>query len=292
MAAADGTLALGVNSYGFIVLRPSQDGTVSIFRIADHKSLVDYSMGGVFSYQGSPAVLLYRDSFFVDPVLPALEKMVFALSSEQGRVQGLDLAALATPDAREGWDVDALVHGQDGFWYYRAVRSSGEQTGRAYYRTRDLAVPGEAITAGAFRNALAPQAPGAAGAALGRVLEACAAGLGPGQSGVATVASPRSATARTFWLGRDPGSASSGSPAGVLQLWAYEDGDSAVAIFSDGRGFRIPSGIDPAIVPFRLPPLPKKFAYTGIAILGGHYVASWEEQDSWAVGAAGFVLVP
>jgi hypothetical protein len=50
--------------------------------------------------------------------------------------------------------------------------------------------------------------------------------------------------------------------------------------------------MNPAPSSFRLPGLPKNFVYTGIALLGSRIVASWEEQDSWAVGAAGFVLVP
>jgi hypothetical protein len=294
MVAGNGMLTLGVNGDGFIALRPAPGGTVSLFRIAGHQALVDYSMGSVFSYQGSPAVLLYRDSFFVDPVLPALEKRAFALSSEQGRVQGLDLAALAMPDAREGWDVDALFHGQDGFWYYRAVRSSGEQTGRAYYRTQDLSSSGEPITAGAFRNAQSPQPAGQAGDLLGRALKSCAAELIPGQSAVVAVLAQTAASPRTYWLGQDPGSASmeSGGSAGVLQLWAYEDSESALAIFPDGRGYRVVAGMNPAPSSFRLPGLPKNFVYTGIALLGSRIVASWEEQDSWAVGAAGFVLVP
>ena len=44
-------------------------------------------------------------------------------------------------------------------------------------------------------------------------------------------------------------------------------------------------------LPFRLPALPEDFVYTGIAQLGEVLVATWEEQQLPAVGAAGFMVV-
>ena len=40
-----------------------------------------------------------------------------------------------------------------------------------------------------------------------------------------------------------------------------------------------------------LPPLPKGFFYTGIGKVGDSLFASWEEQEDFNIGAAGFVLV-
>ena len=40
-----------------------------------------------------------------------------------------------------------------------------------------------------------------------------------------------------------------------------------------------------------LPPLPQGFAYTGTGTVGGSLFASWEEQEDFSIGAAGFVLV-
>jgi hypothetical protein len=40
-----------------------------------------------------------------------------------------------------------------------------------------------------------------------------------------------------------------------------------------------------------LPPLPKGFVYTGTGTVGGSLFASWEEQEDFNIGAAGFVLL-
>jgi len=40
-----------------------------------------------------------------------------------------------------------------------------------------------------------------------------------------------------------------------------------------------------------LPPLPEGFVYTGIGKVNGSLFASWEEQEEFSIGAAGFVVV-
>ena len=40
-----------------------------------------------------------------------------------------------------------------------------------------------------------------------------------------------------------------------------------------------------------LPPLPEGFVYTGIAKVGANLFASWEEQEDFSIGAAGFVVI-
>ena len=40
-----------------------------------------------------------------------------------------------------------------------------------------------------------------------------------------------------------------------------------------------------------LPPLPEGFVYTGIARAGANLFASWEEQEDFSIGAAGFVVI-
>jgi len=40
-----------------------------------------------------------------------------------------------------------------------------------------------------------------------------------------------------------------------------------------------------------LPPLPEGFVYTGIGKVSGSIFASWEEQEEFSIGAAGFVVV-
>jgi hypothetical protein len=77
-------------------------------------------------------------------------------------------------------------------------------------------------------------------------------------------------------------------------LYAYSSESSAnaaafaAAIMPDGRGF-FSDGKDTK--PLTLPALPENFAYTGIAILEDVLVASWEEQEAPAIGAAGFMVM-
>jgi hypothetical protein len=40
-----------------------------------------------------------------------------------------------------------------------------------------------------------------------------------------------------------------------------------------------------------LPSLPENFAYTHIARLGDLIIASWEEQQDYNIGAAGFMVI-
>ena len=40
-----------------------------------------------------------------------------------------------------------------------------------------------------------------------------------------------------------------------------------------------------------LPPLPPGFVYTGIGRTGDSLFASWEEQDNFYIGAAGFMVI-
>jgi hypothetical protein len=42
---------------------------------------------------------------------------------------------------------------------------------------------------------------------------------------------------------------------------------------------------------FSLPPLPEDFVYTGIGLSGDTVFASWEEQDGYSIGAAGFMAL-
>jgi hypothetical protein len=85
----------------------------------------------------------------------------------------------------------------------------------------------------------------------------------------------------------------SGVPAAsadIQRAWACSDGSRAYVAFSDGR-LSVAIGRDGPLVRTRLPALPATYAYTGLASTGGVLVAAWEEQDGWAVGAAGFVIL-
>ena len=42
---------------------------------------------------------------------------------------------------------------------------------------------------------------------------------------------------------------------------------------------------------FSLPALPEGFVYTGIGMIANTVFASWEEQEGYSIGAAGFMVI-
>ena len=65
-------------------------------------------------------------------------------------------------------------------------------------------------------------------------------------------------------------------------------GPLAAALTPDGEGFAFRDGEETR---FSLPPLPENFVYTAAGLAGDTVIASWEEQDESAVGAAGFMVL-
>jgi hypothetical protein len=45
------------------------------------------------------------------------------------------------------------------------------------------------------------------------------------------------------------------------------------------------------IMSLSLPPLPEGFVYTGLGLSGETLFVSWEEQQGYAIGAAGFMVL-
>jgi hypothetical protein len=62
------------------------------------------------------------------------------------------------------------------------------------------------------------------------------------------------------------------------------------AVSAKGEAFYIEAGGSSARR-FSLPALPEGFVYTGIAMIAGTVFASWEEQEGYSIGAAGFMVI-
>ena len=241
-------------------------------------------------------------------------------------LKALALPALAfAPGA--GAETAALFYGRDGAWYFRVRRPGGEGA----FRTADLFQPGEAISPARFLEASEPvSAPAGDLPPLLNAVMAEAARLA-GTACVITVVSPEFPARRVYRSPGGTGApgapekapdspdtpektpdvpekapgvpekAPNGGGGGVPpELFAcYRpagngNGAAAAALFPDGRGVY---GISPPEQAgpvrdghFRLPPA-EGFVYTGAALAGKLLAVSWEEQEGWALGAAGLVLV-
>ncbi|MDR0877528.1 MAG: hypothetical protein LBN21_05705 [Treponema sp.] len=277
-------LVFGVNREGFLRTGPWDSDGIALYRIADVPYWAQYSLASLFFIEEKPAALLYRDDFFSDSPAPLPGIRTWSLANSPAPA-ALEIPAFDDLPAAEGWDVDALRQGPDGFWYYRGVnKNSGESAPPqiVYFRTADLGQKGEAVSISAFQNSVLPEPVSAAPDPLRSMLKAA---FDPAEAGSAQVVSPDFSAPRRF----SGGGENSGSLSGYYR--SDETGSAActVLIFPDGRGLSRVENSE--IIHFSLPPLPEGFVYTGLGLSGVTLFAAWEEQQGYAIGAAGFMVI-
>jgi hypothetical protein len=294
-------IILGINREGFLVFMPwagRTDAGIALYRIDNHEYWQHYSVESLFFFDDTPAAMIYRNDYFIDNSLPPPAHRVWGLRPGIG-IGELEIPAFEELPPEEGWDLEDLQEGPDGRWYYRAVKKEGKSRGVGYFRTPALSHAGEPSSQWALQNASQPRTPEQAPVPLRQVLEAVGAGFH-----IAGVVSPEFPSLRYY--------AAPSAMKNIRELQIYPgyyhngstDGHAAALVISPkGQGFiglseRAGDNV-PLIQTFTLPPLPQGFVYTGAALLaldpssGGPSLAvlgTWEEQDGWNVGAAGFVV--
>ncbi|MDR0455292.1 MAG: hypothetical protein LBH20_01230 [Treponema sp.] len=280
MLAQGENLSMAVNGDGFICFSPRGDGRVGLYRFSGGEWWRQYTVGAFVLFDEKPAALLYRDDRFFDLAvsLPAPRLWTFDLRS--GGPQALTMPSLNAFAPEDGWDIDTLRRGGDAYWYFRAVKKTAERPEIRMLRSGDLMQEGEKISLGAFQNAALPEPLSAAPPALREMLAAVFAESG---CGLAAVVSPEFQTTRVFAADREKTAIFgfySGRPENAFLLAAFPRGDA--------RYVKTASSV---IRHFSLPSLPKGFVYTGIGLCGDTIFASWEEQDEYSIGAAGFMVI-
>jgi hypothetical protein len=300
-------LVLAINRAGFLIAAPGpEEGTVVLYQAADPLYWAPYTVASLFEYEDTPAVLLYRDTFFPpgtsdgnsDSPAPVPEHQVFTLTEGSPKPRHTLIPALEMFSKEEGWELNALRQGPDRYWYYRSVQTGDAPQEPAHYRTPDLSQPGVQISPEDFRNAFRPQDVTHAPPFIGLLLTAAEECV-PGLSGIPLlrVISPDFSSPRFFSRSSD----TEGEFA--LCFGFYRDasrdavrGAVAFTVFPNGQGLAfkdssaLPSAL-PKILTFSLPPLPEGFVYTAAGLVGNTFIASWEEQDEYAIGAAGFMAL-
>jgi hypothetical protein len=283
---------MAVNRDGFFAWENRADG-LGLYRVSGGEAWNLYTVASLFMYRGTPAALLYRDDFFLPdeaetPVLPPVR--VWGLSTDFQKMEETEIPVFAVLPQAEGWDVDTLSLGRDGLWYYRGLRKGDSRPDDAlsevrYFRTWDLSVPGEPSSAGVFRSAMSPYTEKDMPPPIRAVLEEAEHAAEGGEILAAAVVSPEFPIRRHFAL-RTDGSGEQG----VLEIAGfYRSPDTAAVVFPNGRG--IIAGPVSAPEVFTLPVLPEGFVYTRIGFAGSALIASWEEQQDWQIGAAGFMII-
>ncbi len=288
-----------VNREGFLILQgEAKAGDTGPLRgtwVNDRDLWSHYSVGTVFSYKGNPSVFLYRDHFFTDPQGAILQAPVRSLVSTEPEVTTLDLAFFNGLGASGNWEADSLVAGSDGRWFLRAGKMTKNALERRFLVSPSLDRPGTETNQGAFRDAQLPCPLSQAPEVLQLAIVSAYDVVGPNRRAVATVVGESYSAGRSFFA--DPQSNASGSlgtaTENILQLWGVVDKNVSLLLFPDGLCVKAETkGKDrDSAERFNLPSLPQNFVYTGIALVGERIIATWEEQDSWAVGSAGFVVI-
>jgi hypothetical protein len=293
MSLGQDRLVMAVNRYGFLAWLP-QDGAAALYRLPEPE-WDDLTVAALFRYrQAGPwdAALLYRDGVFGAGDEPPGER-VRALRAGGFEAEALDIPAFAPLPRQELWDLETLRQGRDGAWYFRGVRG-GASPGIAYYRAEELASPGNSIAVGVFRNAATPYTHNEAPPVLRRVLDEAASFLG-GKALIAAIVSPEYDAARYF-------SAGTGDPVSFTELagcYLPPEGPGrevfAAVVFPDGRLVYAAGEGEAAAA--ALPQLPEGFVYTRLGVSRSPdaadmaFLAAWEEQLEWNIGAAGFMVI-
>jgi hypothetical protein len=277
-------LFLAVNREGFLALVPGGGGLLLYRdRAPDWER---YTVASVLGWGEIPAALIYGDDFFVQAGGEPPERRFWCMDTLDYRVEALELPALAPASGADGWDIEALRWGRDGYWHYRAVQRNGDRSEIRYFRSPGLDTPGELSSAGLFRDATEPynnreDCP----PLLAELLNAAA--LPGGKGLLAALVSPDFPAMRYYSAGDNAGDE-------LEEIAAfYRSGDNlagtlAAILFPNGRGL-LDRG--DGAVGFSLPALSEGFAYTRLAFSGDVLLAAWEEQQDWNLGAAGFMII-
>ena len=278
-------VVMSVNRGGFLVFRTAENNLEAyMYRVSDSGYWDQYTAGSFFIWEDKPAVLLYRNEFFGESDAPPLRPQVFALDRYSSVPLPVSVPALENIPSEGFWEAEMIRRTADGIWYFR-MRERGIGPGEiAYFRSGDLTGASERISFGQWRNSILPETPENTPPLLSLILEQAAA-LGVEGTPAARAVSADFDGQRFF--------STAGSAAGtrLTEVFAYlreYPTPLAIVILADGRGF-YSLGAQPRH--FSLPLLPLEFVYTGIAVMGDVFIASWEEQQEAGIGAAGFMVL-
>lgn len=287
-------LFMAVNGDGFMRLAPWKQGEnnterTGLYRFSGGGFWQQYTVGAFVLFDEKPAALLYRDDRFFDssaPV-PSPRFWTFDLFSVGPNAP---IPSLETFVSEEGWDIDALRRGSDGYWYFRAVKKISAQPEIRMLRSGDLVEAAEQVSLGVFQNSALPESLSVAPEPLREML---AAVLSHSGCGTAAVVSPDFQSVRFFAVDREKAPSLEGTVFGFYssQPNSYLGSAFLLAAQSDGTAYIGSEFSAPSIKQFSLPTLPEGFIYTGIGLVADTIFASWEEQVGYSIGAAGFMVI-
>jgi hypothetical protein len=286
MLIQENRLVMAVNRLGFLVFIPWDASRLGMYSVVDKAYWSRYSIASLFLHDDVPTALLYRDDFFtLDETVPLPETKVTALIKGSTHPVKAEIPAFADFPSDKAWDIESLKRGKNGAWYFSAAQKSSDMHEKFYYHTKSLDAEPQSISMGDYWLALEPESLRNAPILVQNTVEELI--HGGNSSYLIEMLSPNSEQETQY------AHHSNTEEADMRSIFVYADDDEALAVFPDGRGATGKIAADDSITTsvFALPKIPSDFFYTGIAISDNTIIASWEEQQSYGVGAAGFVMI-
>jgi hypothetical protein len=308
-AVSGSSAVAGLNRQGFLLFEEALGGDLSLYAIGGGEKVAPFSALAIGLIPRSeldlgseaplPALLVARDPYFVDfsdaSLPPVPEEPLVTLDLRDCSLVAVRPRAFSPRDM----NIEALDKGADGNWYYKAamVDPSGQNSTvqggsgpKQYFSVPRLSDEGVKIDRGTYQRALNPQP----FAAMPKVVQSLMRSFTDSQRKhhypLLQLVQPDTPLQETF--AADPTVKNevplSGGESEIIRFLGFSDGKRAVVVLPDGRGVIRQSKVEA----FNLPPLADGFVYTGIVMLPHWIIASWEEQESFAVGSAGFLLLP
>ena len=159
MLEKDGDLVMISNRDGFLKIahnaeneHDAQDSNLLMYRFSGGELWRQYTSGGLVFYNGNPLALIYLNSRFLDSDLSQPLDKTWSFSMDSNIPFPVQIPALRFFADNEGWEIDALNMGENGLFYYRAAKRSGDSPQIQFFRTTDLVYEGEEISIEVFYN--------------------------------------------------------------------------------------------------------------------------------------------
>lgn len=286
MLIQDDRLIFAVNRLGFLAIIPWDDSRLGLYPVFDKAYWSRYSIASLFCFDETPSVLLYRNDFFSSEGFPLPETPVMGLVKGNTSPIRARIPAFADFSASKGWDIEALNRGKNGIWHFIAAQKSSDLHEKLYYTCESLDSSPVSISMGDYWLAMEPESLSNAPFLQQNTAKAAINRRQENSSFLIEAITPNSEYKFHY-------SYNSGGESDMVSLLLYANDDKAFAVFPDGNGAFGKKNADNSIEieSYTLPQLPQNYFYTGIALADNTIIASWEEQQSYGVGAAGMVLL-
>ena len=295
--ARNNDVYLAVNKDGFLVFSPWEEKQAghgyraSLAKKTEHEANSAGQAAALYRFPGNdywqpytiaafvllddiPAAFLYRDEHFLDTDIPLPSPRAWTFNMQYSFPLALDIPALRSFPASEGWDIDAFRCSAGGSLYFRAVKKNKADPEIVYLHSADFAKTCIKTGKGAFFNSALPEPLSFLPVSLWTLHRSI------NSPGTVMLVSPEFISQRYF-------AEDANSP---VRTFAYtrSSPDASLLIDVHGNGAAEAAG---RFFPIALPELPENFYYTGITLSGNDIIALWEEQEEYNIGAAGFMVL-